>query len=346
MARNRDEQLQIIEALISPRSIFDIMLVLNTPGDCSPYKKELDNKIIEGVSFEDFLEVVEVLLEISREVSLKMREELVRERLDQISYEQLQTKLAFQFNLSVTKEPKKVSSLSLENRIENLTAILAIELRKKPTYESKREALKAEIKTIEKSWANREKESANAFYATYEAKMKSGALGRQIELTPAHEERMKKAFETAPPEKLIKLNQDVIKEAYDADRKIEFNAKKEVGEEQKNLDQVCQSMAAKNDFIRNLQVLTEAGRIEHENSDKKDKEYFPKPTRIKQLNQALRFKSTVNEDKNDIAQTIKLDRELKETERKLVRIDVIEEKLETAKKEQAMQKSNSPDSPG
>lgn len=319
MARNRDEQLLIIEALNAPKSIFDILLALNTPDERSPYKKELENKIIEGVNFEEFLEIIEVLLEISRTVSEKMREEVILERLNEKSYEQLQSRLAFQFNADAAKSRANVSRMSIENRIAHLTMLLAVELPKKQAYESRKEELKTEMKNIEKNWTNRQTESAKTFYDSFESKMKNGELDFKVKLEPEHKVRLEKAFQIAPPEKLIKANEAVIKEA---------------GDDEKKVEQVANSMAVKSDFVRNLQVLTETGRIEHENSNKKDEEYFPKPSRIKELNKKLPIESNVKEDKKDIADAIKCDRELKQTEKKLVRNEVLEDKLEAAKKDQ------------
>ena len=77
MALNRDRQREIIEALIAPKSIFDIILALNTPDDRSPYKKNLENKITEGVSMEELMDVIQILLEVAHNMTQKMQETIV-----------------------------------------------------------------------------------------------------------------------------------------------------------------------------------------------------------------------------------------------------------------------------
>lgn len=340
MALNRSKQRKVIEALIAPKSIFDIMLALNTPDDRSPYKKNLENKIFENVSMEEIMDFVDLLLEISHDMTEKMRETIVRERLNEKSYEQLQSRQAFQFNQNAAQSEARIKAtrLSVENRIAYLTEMLAIELPKKKEYEKNREELNKEIKKVETKWEKRHAESAEKFYDSFETKVNNGALGKEIKLTPEHKERINTAYKTATPEKLTKLNEAAIKEAI-----VKDPVTNEEKLDDKKLDDVAKSMAAKDDFVRNLQVLTEAGRIKHENSSKKDEEYFPKPTEIKELNKQFPIESSQDKDKKAIKKTIKCNHELKQTEKKLVMIDTMEEKLEAAKKEQ---KTISPDSPG
>lgn len=323
MSENRDNQLRIIEALIAPKSVYDFILALNTPDDRSPYKRKLINEIIEGVNIETILGELEVLSEINQQLTEKQRQEKIREWQEEESYELMKTSQAVQFQAEKENELKTIAmNLDIEKRIEYLTEVLHEESPKKEEYKQTYQEAKEELKAIDQAWEAREKNMALTFIEAHkkEHHYPSNAIGgsyhHQIGFKHEDEKRLMKAFTTAAPKKLIKMNAEVIDEA---------------GDDTKKMQTAAHTMAAKGDCVRSLQVLAELSRM-RETKQKKN-HHTLKPSSLKKLCKRYKLHTKLDKDKEDIFNAIKKHKKMKAAKEKLLLIDNAEKLLKHAQKE-------------
>lgn len=310
--RDRDKLYALAEALAAPKTVYEIIMALNAPDNLSPYKKKMTDMILEEVSLEIFIEKLYEIYEIDKAQEEVRRENILQGLKDEKAAEQIIHREAFQY---ATDRPRRLlergdNIMELELKAKYLQDILNVERPKLDEYEKGVVANKKVLTDVESKWESHQKIQSEKY---------SDAVEELYSLPSGMKERLEKAFMMVPPSKLLQINRQIIRE---------------VGDDEKMIEQCANTMAQKGGFIRELKTLDILGstdvRMTGQEAVEKNgvvEESVLKPSALLALRKKIPPMPKVDKEKEMLVDAIRADNKRADFQSKATKVYAMEKAL-------------------